>query len=92
MILSAPTFAGTLNYFGACYRKLWLYLRGVERECENENVQIGKPLDEERYQREQESIRLEENETLFVLLFGAVNASVAQGSGTGTITNDDASG
>jgi chitinase len=34
----------------------------------------------------------EGNETLFVLLSGAVNASIGTARGTGTITNDDSSG
>lgn len=37
-------------------------------------------------------ITVEGDETLFVLLSGAVNASISKGRGTGTILNDDSSG
>jgi hypothetical protein len=35
---------------------------------------------------------VENDETLFVLLFDAVNASVSKARGVGTIINDDSSG
>ena len=59
--MDKPTFTGTqVNYFVVCHRKLWLFTRNIEMERENENVQIGKLLDEESYKREQKAIALDE--------------------------------
>lgn len=59
--MNAPTFTGTqVNYFVVCHRKLWLFTHHIEMERENENVQIGKLLDEESYKREQKAIALDE--------------------------------
>ncbi len=56
-----PTFTGTqVNYYVVCHRKLWLFTRGVEMERENENVRLGRLLDEESYKREQKAIALDE--------------------------------
>jgi CRISPR-associated exonuclease Cas4 len=59
--MDKPTFTGTqVNYYVVCRRKLWLFTRNIEMERENENVQIGKLLDEQSYQREQKAIALDE--------------------------------
>ena len=59
--MNIPEFTGTqVNYFVVCHRKLWLFTRNIEMERENENVQIGKLLDEESYKREQKAIALDE--------------------------------
>lgn len=59
--MNTPIFTGTqVNYYVVCHRKLWLFTRKIELERENENVQIGKLLDEESYKREQKAIALDE--------------------------------
>jgi len=58
---SLPTFTGTqVNYYVVCHRKLWLFTRGVEMERENENVRLGRLLDQESYKREEKAIALDE--------------------------------
>ena len=59
--MDKPSFTGTqVNYYAVCKRKLWLFTRNIEMERENENVQIGKLLDEESYKREQKAIAIDE--------------------------------
>ncbi|MDQ3812370.1 MAG: CRISPR-associated protein Cas4 [Armatimonadota bacterium] len=54
-------FTGTqVNYYAVCHRKLWLFSHDVEMERENENVQLGKLLDQESYPRQQKAIALDE--------------------------------
>jgi len=56
-----PTFTGTqVNYYVVCQRKLWLFTHDITMERENENVQIGRLLDQESYKREQKAIALDE--------------------------------
>jgi CRISPR-associated exonuclease Cas4 len=56
----SPTFTGTqVNYFAVCKRKLWLFTHDIQMEWENEDVQIGKLLDERTYKREQKEIALD---------------------------------
>ena len=62
---SSPTFTGTqVNYYAVCKRKLWLFSHDIEMERENENVQIGRLLDQETYKREQKEIALDERVVL----------------------------
>lgn len=59
--MSSPTFTGTqVNYFVVCKRKLWLFSHDIQMERENENVQIGKTVGEESYNREKKEIALDE--------------------------------
>jgi len=63
--MSSPQFTGTqVNYYAVCKRKLWLFSHDVEMERENENVQLGRLLDEGTYKREQKSIALDERVVL----------------------------
>ena len=45
-----------LYYYFVCKRKLWLFYNGISMEDENENVQIGKFLDENTYCNERKHI------------------------------------
>ena len=57
---SLPTFTGTqVNYYGICHRKLWLYSHNIEMERENENVQIGKLVGDQSYNRERKEINID---------------------------------
>lgn len=38
-----------INYYFVCPRKLWLFSRGLQYEAENENVQLGKLVEEQAY-------------------------------------------
>lgn len=40
-----------INYYVVCARKLWFFARGLGMEWENENVAIGKLVDETTYVR-----------------------------------------
>ncbi len=45
-------------YYFICHKKLWLFTRGIRLETEHENVQLGKMLHEDRYQREKKEVLL----------------------------------
>ena len=45
-------------YYFVCQRKLWFSLYGIAMESENENVQIGKALDELSYRSERKHIAI----------------------------------
>lgn len=38
-------------YYAVCKRKLWYFYNEIEMEDGNENVQIGKVIDEESYKQ-----------------------------------------
>ena len=58
-MLEKDKFTGTqLNYLEVCHRKLWLFSHGIEMERENENVQIGKQIGAQTYNREKKEIAL----------------------------------
>lgn len=59
--MTSPHFTGTqVNYYIVCHRKLWLFTHDIQMERENENVQLGKLLDQEAYKREQKAIALDD--------------------------------
>ena len=39
-------------YYEVCKRKLWYFYNEIQMEQGNENVEIGKVLDEETYKRD----------------------------------------
>ncbi|MEG1310631.1 MAG: Dna2/Cas4 domain-containing protein [Romboutsia sp.] len=39
-------------YYQVCMRKLWYFYNEIQMEQGNENVEIGKVLDEETYKRD----------------------------------------
>ena len=40
-----------IYYYFVCKRKLWYFCHEINMESENENVQLGKLLDEKSYER-----------------------------------------
>ena len=53
---------GTMySYYFLCKRKLWLFNKGISLEHENENVQIGKIIDETSYIKERKHILLDDS-------------------------------
>lgn len=52
---------GTMfSYYYICQRKLWLFANHIQFESENENVQLGKILDQTSYSREEKHILIDE--------------------------------
>lgn len=47
-----------IYYYNVCKRKLWYSCKRIELESLNENVQIGKALDESTYDRENKHINI----------------------------------
>lgn len=47
-----------IYYYFICKKKLWFSVNGISMECENENVQIGKILDEMSYSYERKHISI----------------------------------
>lgn len=48
-----------MYYYKVCRRKLWYFYHEIEMEHENEDVQIGKALDEETYRKEDKHINID---------------------------------
>ncbi|MHC5218152.1 CRISPR-associated protein Cas4 [Enterococcus sp. LJL128] len=52
---------GTMfSYYYICQRKLWLFANYIQFESGNENVQLGKILDQASYSREEKHILIDE--------------------------------
>lgn len=48
-----------IYYYKVCYRKLWYFYHEIQMENTNENVAIGKMLDEESYKRNKKHINID---------------------------------
>lgn len=48
-----------MYYYKVCHRKLWYFYNEIEMEHTNENVSIGKAIDEKAYQREDKHINID---------------------------------
>lgn len=48
-----------IYYYFVCKRKLWYFVHEINMENENENVQLGKLLDESSYQRDDKHINID---------------------------------
>lgn len=46
-------------YYFVCKRKLWYFCHEINMESENENVQLGKLLDEKSYERDEKHINID---------------------------------
>lgn len=46
-------------YYEVCKRKLWYFYNEIQMEAGNENVEIGKVLDEETYKRDKKHINID---------------------------------
>ncbi len=49
------------EYYFICRRKVWYLANGISMENENENVQIGRLIDENSYGREKKHILIDES-------------------------------
>lgn len=49
-----------MYYYHVCKRKLWYFYNNIQMEQENENVAIGKLLDENSYKREEKHINIDD--------------------------------
>ncbi len=47
-----------VSYYFICHRKLWLFSHNIQMENENQNVQIGRQLHEDRYKRQKKDITI----------------------------------
>lgn len=48
-----------IYYYFVCQRKLWYFIHEISMEIENENVMLGKLLDENSYQRDEKHINID---------------------------------
>lgn len=48
-----------MYYYQVCDRKLWYFYHEIQMEQGNENVKLGKILDEETYQRDEKHINID---------------------------------
>lgn len=48
-----------INYYHICHTKLWLFSHNITLEHENDNVNIGKLLQEERYTKNKKDITID---------------------------------
>ena len=46
-------------YYKVCLRKLWYFYHHIQMEQNNENVKIGKILDEETYRKDDKHINID---------------------------------
>ena len=53
-----------IYYYFVCKRKLWYFCHEINMESENENVQLGKLLDEKSYERDEKHINIDEIESM----------------------------
>ncbi|MDR2944365.1 MAG: CRISPR-associated protein Cas4 [Methanosarcinales archaeon] len=49
-----------ISYYFICHTKLWLFSHNIQLEKENENVQIGKDLNETSYVRDKKDITIDQ--------------------------------
>lgn len=48
-----------IYYYFVCKRKLWYFIHEISMETENENVMLGKLLDDNSYQRDEKHINID---------------------------------
>lgn len=48
-----------IYYYKVCHRKLWYFYHEIQMEQDNQNVQIGRVLDENAYKREDKHINID---------------------------------
>lgn len=52
------------EYYNICKRKAWYSANGISLEGENENVQIGRLIDENSYSRERKHVLVDDNSSI----------------------------
>lgn len=58
--MDKPISGMMVYYYIVCKRKLWYFYNQIQMEVENENVKIGKVLDENTYEREEKHINIDD--------------------------------
>jgi len=58
--MDKPISGMMIYYYIVCKRKLWYFYNQIQMETENENVKIGKVLDENTYDREEKHINIDD--------------------------------
>ena len=58
--MDKPISGMMIYYYIVCKRKLWYFYNQIQMEAENDNVQIGKVLDENAYKREEKHINIDD--------------------------------
>lgn len=58
--MEKPISGMMIYYYIVCKRKLWYFYNQIQMESENENVIIGKVLDETSYAREEKNINIDD--------------------------------
>jgi len=58
--MDKPISGMMMYYYIVCKRKLWYFYNQIQMESDNENVLIGKVLDENSYQREEKHINIDD--------------------------------
>ena len=48
-----------IYYYFVCKRKLWYFINEINMESDNENVMLGKLLDENSYRRDDKHINID---------------------------------
>ena len=60
MIMDENNISGMhIYYYYVCKRKLWYFSNGLAMESENENVKIGKLIDETTYKQKKKHIMID---------------------------------
>lgn len=71
---TSPRIGGMLvGYYVVCPRKAWLSMRGLWMEQENDNVQLGRLIDESTYTRARKAIDLSAETPSGIRLVGKVD-------------------
>lgn len=58
--MDKPISGMMIYYYIVCKRKLWYFYNQIQMEADNENVKIGKVLDENAYGREEKHINIDD--------------------------------
>lgn len=58
--MDKPISGMMIYYYIVCKRKLWYFYNQIQMESDNENVKIGKVLDENAYAREEKHINIDD--------------------------------
>lgn len=58
--MDKPISGMMIYYYIVCKRKLWYFYNQIQMESDNENVKIGKVLDETAYKREEKHINIDD--------------------------------
>ncbi len=58
--MDKPISGTMIYYYVVCKRKLWYFYNQIQMEADNENVKIGKVLDENSYEREEKHINIDD--------------------------------